>query len=281
MPFMPLMPYALRMRLLIIGGGNMGGAIVRGAIDRSVLAAADIGVVEIDAERRMTFERLGSLASDNLRSVAGSTDPSTQIVLAVKPQVFPAVAQSLHDAQLTGSRIFISIMAGIECGRIHQALGPGARIVRCMPNTPCQIGRGMTAIALGMGASEGDERLARQVFDALGETVMLEESLLNAVTAVSGSGPAYIYLMAEAMQQAAEAVGIPSDIAKLLVTRTIAGAAAMLLQRGHDAATLRHAVTSPAGTTAAALRVFDEHDLQQIVIDAVRAARDRGIELNG
>lgn len=269
------------MRLLLIGGGNMGGAIVRGILAQRVLSPLDVGVIEIDAAKRQEFERLGSVVMSDVESARHHVTSSTQIMLAVKPQVFANVAQLLHDTQLAGSRVFISIMAGLASGKIHHALGPGARVVRCMPNTPCQIGKGMTAIALGVGARDGDEDLARTIFDSLGKTVVLDEADMHAVTAVSASGPAYVFLMAEAMQKAAEAVELPRDVARLLVTQMMTGATGMLDQPNADAIALRNAVTSPRGTTEAALKVFEREQFERIVIEAVRAARDRGIELNG
>ncbi len=270
------------MRLLVIGGGNMGGAIVRGVLAQRVLSPRDVGVIEIDAARRHALEQFGSAAMPDIESARERVAPSTQVMLAVKPQIFEDIARRLHEAQLVGppSRVFISIMAGLASGTIHHALGPSARIVRCMPNTPCQIGKGMTAIALGMGAREGDDDLARTIFDSLGKTVVVDESHMHAVTAVSGSGPAYVYRMAEAMQKAAELVGLPRDDARLLVTQMMAGATAMLDQPDAEASVLRSAVTSPRGTTEAALNVFEREQFERIVIDAVRAARDRGIELN-
>jgi pyrroline-5-carboxylate reductase len=270
------------MRLLLIGGGNMGGAIVRGVLARRVLAPGDVGVVEVDSSRREALQRLGCQVFPATNNVGDHITDTTQMMFAVKPQMFASVAQSLHDAQLLGSpsRVFVSIMAGLDSGKMHHVLGPGARIIRCMPNTPCQIGKGMTAIALGMGAREGDEDLARQIFDALGRTVMVEESLMHAVTAVSGSGPAYLFLMAEAMQRAAEAIDLSPEVARLLVTQTIVGAAGMLDQPNAEAAALRRAVTSPRGTTEAALTAFEQQGFERIVMEAVTAARDRGIELN-
>jgi pyrroline-5-carboxylate reductase len=138
----------------------------------------------------------------------------------------------------------------------------------------------MTAIALGMGARAGDEELARTIFDALGKTVMIDESLMHAVTAVSGSGPAYVFLLAESMQKAAELVDLPHDVARMLVKQTILGAARMMDELGPDAGALRESVTSPGGTTAAALRVYEHDGFEQMVIDSIRAARDRGVELN-
>jgi pyrroline-5-carboxylate reductase len=264
--------------LVIIGGGNMGGAIVRGMITRGVLPPEKITVIEIDRARHAAFHEHGCAVTDKIDAGMATLADIGQVMLAVKPQMFADVAAAL--APVKRPRLFISIMAGLGSGRIHHALGPAARIVRCMPNVACQIGAGMTAIALGMGAREGDEDLARQIFDALGKTVMVDESHLHAVTAVSGSGPAYVFLLAEAMQIAAEDVDLPADIARMLVMQTIAGAAHMLDESDHNAAELRESVTSRGGTTEAALRVFEQKGLQQTVIDAIRAARDRGVELN-
>lgn len=291
------------MKLVIIGGGNMGGAIVRGVIAQRVLPPREMVVVEVDAAKRAMFAEMGcgvmadagevravleerQKATDGADERADATDERekggrgnpAQVMLAVKPQMFAEVAAALTP--ITTPRVFASIMAGLESSKIHHALGPAARIVRCMPNVACQIGKGTTAISLGMGAREGDEDLARQIFDALGKTVMLDERLLHAVTAVSASGLAYVFQLAEAMQKAAEQVDLPPDIAKMLVTQTMVGAAAMLEQKGSDAAALRRSVTSPRGTTEAALRVFEKAGFEKIVIDAIRAARDRGVELN-
>lgn len=274
------------MRLLIIGGGNMGGAIVRGVIAQKVLTPRDIGVLEIDESKRaaLAAEIDCAVLADAVeaREAVGKSNGSagdrTQVLLAVKPQLFPDVARGFSP--VSKPRVFISIMAGLESSSIHHALGPQARIVRCMPNTACQIGKGMTAISLGMGASEGDELLARQIFDALGKTVMLDEQHLHAVTAVSGSGPAYVYLLAEAMQKAAAKIDLPADVARMLVTQTIVGAAGMLDQKGSDPVALRKAVTSPKGTTEAAMKVLDHAGFEKLVREAIKAARDRGIELN-
>jgi pyrroline-5-carboxylate reductase len=259
--------------LIIIGGGNMGAAVVRGALWLQALPATDIC-------RREALASLGCAVVAHVAQSAEFFEARSQVMLAIKPQAFAGVAAQLRDLQMTGDRLYISIMAGLSSSRIHQALGSGTRVVRCMPNTPCQIGKGITAIALGMGSREGDESLARLVFDAIGSTVMVDESLMNAVTAVSGSGPAYVFLFAEAMQQAAESIDLPRDVARALVTQMISGAAAMLERPGADAAAMRAAVTSPGGTTAAALKVFDERRFRQAVIEAVHAARDRGAELN-
>jgi len=258
----------------IIGGGNMGQAIVRGAIGAGVIKPARILVAEIDATRREQVGRLGCATSDDPAAAIGAE----VILLAVKPQSFPEVAGAI--APLSRPTVVISIMAGIGSGSIRGALGEAARVVRVMPNLPCQIGAGMTAIALGAGAEPGDERLTRSIFGAVGETTMVDESQMYAVTAVSGSGPAYVFLLAEAMQEAAVALGIEPATARLLVVQTIIGAGRLLGEADEDAAALRRAVTSPGGTTEAALKVMFERGLPQHIADAVTAARDRGVELD-
>jgi pyrroline-5-carboxylate reductase len=175
--------------------------------------------------------------------------------------------------------VIISIMAGLHTTRVRVAMGSNARVIRAMPNMPCQIGAGMTAIALGDGAKPGDEALAWSLFAALGRTVLLDESLMHAVTAVSGSGPAYIFALAEAMEQAGLATGLAPDVARVLVTQTILGAARMLSESDQTAAALRQAVTSPGGTTAAALQVFEQRGFNSTIVDALVAARDRGAAL--
>lgn len=260
-------------RLGIIGGGNMGGAIVRGAVRAGVLEAGGIIVAEVDAARRSEFERLGCAVTERAAEAAGDSE---QILLAVKPQMFAEVAASI--APIQGETIVISIMAGLQSAKIRQSLR-GGRIVRAMPNTPCQIGAGMTGIALGEGARPGDEAVATRLFDALGATVMIDESLMYAVTAVSASGPAYVFALAEAMQAAAERLGFDARTARTLVEQTVMGTGRLLAESGQGAAALRAAVTSPAGTTAAALGVMERREFQETMIEALTAARDRGVEL--
>lgn len=267
--FTPHMPSALG----VIGGGNMGSAIVRGALRAGVLQTDQIIIAEVDARQRDELKPLGCAVTDNPNAAARAD----QILLAVKPQVFPDVARAIGS--LPASAIVISIMAGRNTAFIRTCLGGSARIVRAMPNTPCQIGEGMTAIALGAGAQAGDEKLALQLFNALGRTVMLDESLMHAVTAVSGSGPAYVFLLAEAMQQAAVELGIAPQEARLLVSQTILGSGKLLVESERTATQLRQAVTSPGGTTSAALEVMFENELPQTISEALLAARNRGIEL--
>lgn len=273
------------MRLGVIGGGNMGRAIVRGAIEGDVLAPDDVLVVDVDPARRLDVASLGCHVAEWPGAAVewvSEAEPG-QVMLAVKPQVFPEVAQALAP-MMPARMVVISIMAGRSSAAIRAALGGKANVVRVMPNTPCMVGAGMSAIAIGAGANPEDAEFAKLLFGAIGRTIEIAESLMHAVTAVSGSGPAYVFLLAEAMERAARDIGLPSNEARLLVSQTLLGASRLLEDAeatGGTAEELRHAVTSPGGTTAAALDVMMKRGLPEIVIEAMIAARDRGRELDG
>lgn len=253
----------------------MGAAIMRGAIAAGVVGADDVLVVEPDESRRRALAALGCATSDDPASARGASI----ILLAVKPQTFPQVVASMGAP--ARSTVVISIMAGISSGAIRAALGTHARVIRAMPNTPCQIGLGMTAIAIGDGAVAGDEIEARRIFDAVGATALVDESMIDAVTAVSGSGPAYVFHLAEAMEEAARSLGFPPGDARTFVRQTIVGAAGLLARDDADPAALRSAVTSKGGTTEAAVRVLDDAHVREAVVRALTAARDRARELAG
>ena len=274
---MPTSPSSLnpsaRPLLAMIGAGNMGGAIVRGAIATGVLAPGEILVVEPDASRRSAMAALGvrALASP------GSLEGASTLLLAVKPQYFAEAAAALP--RLPAATVVISIMAGLDSTHIRSALGGEVRVVRAMPNTPCQVGAGMTAIALGAGAVPGDEALAVRLFAAIGSTEVVDEALMHAVTAVSGSGPAYLFHLAEAMEAAARSLGFSGEQARRFVTQTLLGASRLLAESADDPARLRQAVTSKGGTTEAALGVMASRGFAEIVAQALTAARDRGAAL--
>ncbi|MFK7960300.1 MAG: pyrroline-5-carboxylate reductase [Phycisphaerales bacterium] len=260
-------------RLGIVGGGNMGFAIARGVLAARILAPDEILIVEHDPARH---DRLAPL---DCPVVASTVDvlAADEILLAVKPQHFAETARRI--GRLDRSRVVISIMAGLESSAIRAHLGEAARIVRVMPNTPCQVGEGMTGIALGDGARPGDEALSRDIFGAVGRVAMVPESHMHAVTAVSGSGPAYVYLLAELMTDAARALDLEPAVARLLVEQTIIGAGRMLRESSMEAEALRRVVTTPGGTTAAAVDVMEARGLRETMVDALRAARDRGQQL--
>jgi pyrroline-5-carboxylate reductase len=197
-------------------------------------------------------------------------------MLAVKPQVFDVVAPALHAR--VDHRVVMSIMAGVGTERIGRALGD-VRVIRLMPNTPARVGKGITAICLGAGARPGDDALARSIFEAVGVVEPIDESLMNAFTAIAGSGPAYVFYLAEAMTRAGVAIGFDESTAARIVRATIAGAGALLDASDEDPGALRAAVTSKGGTTAAAIGMLDERDVMDAVVEAGRAARDRGREL--
>ncbi|TVQ53976.1 MAG: pyrroline-5-carboxylate reductase [Phycisphaerales bacterium] len=258
----------------VIGGGNMARAIIEGAIRQEVLEPESIIVAEINESRLSEMAALGCAVTRH----AGDVVDAEQIMLAIKPQVMAEVAKTI--APMPESRPVISIMAGRHSSTIRAALGEHARIVRVMPNTPCQIGAGMSVIALGEGAQPGDEALAEKLFSAIGRCLTMDESHMHAVTAVSGSGPAYLFLFAEAMEQAADQLGLPHRDGRTLVAQTLLGAARLLNESGQTADQLRQSVTSPGGTTAAAIEVMFEGELPQIVAEALLAARQRGEELD-
>jgi pyrroline-5-carboxylate reductase len=252
------------------GIGNMGMAMLEGAIRAGVVRADDVIVIEPDADKRAAAQRLGCRIADQAPN-AGS------ILLAVKPQTFPDLAKTIALARPT---LVLSIMAGRSSQSIRAALGPHARVVRLMPNTPCRIGAGMTGVARGQGATADDEAFAMRLASAVGKVLAVDEHLMHAVTAVSASGPAYIFLLSEAMEEAARTLGFTPDAARLLVRQTILGAAKLLSESPDDAAALRAAVTSKGGTTEAAIRTFEEGGFTPLVVRALTAARDRGAELD-
>ncbi|MCP3903951.1 MAG: pyrroline-5-carboxylate reductase [Planctomycetes bacterium] len=261
-------------KLGVIGGGNMGMAIARGGITAHVIQPHDLIVAELDPAKRGELAKLGGTVTDDPREAASAE----QFIIAVKPQSFAGVAETIGP--LERPTVVISIMAGLSTQHIRERLGENARMIRAMPNTPCMLGEGMTGIALGEGAQPGDEQLAWHIFEAIGRTSMLDESLMHAVTAVSGSGPAYVYFLAELMEKAAVEIGLDEATAQLLVIQTIIGAGRMLRETGADPRELRRVVTTPNGTTAAAVDVMARRQLADIWIEALTAARNRGIELD-
>ncbi len=271
---MVMLPLSMEYQLAIIGGGNMGQAILRGAISSEVVKAEQILLVDTDPQRLSEVASIGCAVTDN----AAESNKADQIMLAVKPQAFESVASVI--APLSESKIIISIMAGLSSKVLRAALGENARVVRVMPNTPCSVVAGMTAIAFGDGAEQGDEALAVSLFKSLGEIAIVDEKLMHAVTAVSGSGPAYVFMLAEQMQKAAMDLGIDQTTANLLAHQTVFGAGKMLTETGKDACDLRQAVTSPGGTTQAALELMMQRDLPQIINDAIHAAHARGVQLD-
>ncbi len=262
--------------VLLVGGGRMGGAMVRGWRERGL--APSIVLDPAPDAAALAAEGVTVVASAD--AIPPSFRPAA-LVLAVKPQVadaaLPAVAGLVRDGTVA-----LSIMAGRTIAGI-EALLPGAALVRAMPNTPAAIGRGITVACAGPGVTAAQRDLCGALLAAVGEVAWVEEEgMLDAVTAVSGSGPAYVFLLAELLERAATEQGLPPALARQLARATVAGSGALLAASAEDAAALRRAVTSPGGTTQAALAVLmEEAGWPAILSRAVVAAAQRSRELAG
>ena len=268
-------------KLGFIGGGNMAEALAHGLIAHKVLKPRDIIASDVAPERRRKLARSLKIATtdDNKQVVA----QAGAILIAVKPQTIDEVMTELA-AELGKSRgkgkLFMSIAAGVTLARLTSGLGPRARVIRVMPNAPAMVGDGMAAMVRARSATAADEKFAMRIFRAVGDAVALkDEKLLDAVTALSGSGPAYVYLFAKSMADAAVSEGIPRELAMRMALKTIRGAEHLMRESKSDVATLIRTVASPGGTTEAALRRFAEHGFSDIVAAALHAASDRSREL--
>ena len=267
-------------RLGFIGGGNMAEALARGLIENKVFRAADLVASDVAAARRSAFRRrLGvETTPDNLHVIR----QARTILLAVKPQTINDVLHEIASALKPGANrhLFLSIAAGIPIERICRFLGTRSRIIRVMPNAPAMVGQGMAALVRSKGATAADEKFALRIFRAVGDAIALrDEKLLDAVTALSGSGPAYVYLFAKSMADAAISEGIPRDLAVRMALQTLRGAEQVMRASKQDAAELIRVVASPGGTTEAALRRFAENGFSDIVARAIHAAANRSREL--
>jgi pyrroline-5-carboxylate reductase len=264
--------------IAFIGGGNMARSLVGGLVARDT-PAADIRVAEPVAALRDGLRRDFGVAVF-AEGVDAAADAATW-VLAVKPQVLRGVCESLAPLARASRPLVVSIAAGITSEQLQRWLGGDVAVVRCMPNTPALLGAGVTGLYANPQVDATGRQRAEALLAAAGETVWLtDEAKMDAVTAVSGSGPAYVFLLAEAMQAAAIAEGLPADAARTLVLQTILGAARMLTEGDADAGELRRRVTSPGGTTQAAIESFEAGGLVALVARAIDAATRRGRELS-
>jgi pyrroline-5-carboxylate reductase len=257
-----------------IGAGNMAEAIARGVIERGLMPVTRMFAADPAMPRRSVFQQMGVTTAGE---PADAVSRCTTLVLAVKPQVLPTLGDALQKLN-PEKQSLISIMAGITTAKIESLVGRPVRVVRVMPNTPLMVGKGMSGIAAGQHAREEDVAFATKLFGACGEAVRVDEAMLDAVTAVSGSGPAYVFFLAEAMQQAAEELGLGQH-AELFVRQTIAGASELLHKSPDSAADLRRKVTSPGGTTQAAISHFQKKKIREAIMQAIQAAADRSREL--
>lgn len=262
--------------ITFIGGGNMAQALIGGLIS-SGKPAADIRVSDPSADQRAAVaEHYGvDVFSDN----GPATDGADALMLAVKPQVMGQVLASLKDS-VRAETLVISVAAGVTLAQLSEGLGGHRRCIRAMPNTPALYGAGITGMVADEGVEANDRELAATILGAAGKVVWVEdESLMDVVTAISGSGPAYFFRFVELLTLAGTRAGLDEADAAALARQTAFGAGTMLTQSDIDAAELRRRVTSPGGTTAAALDSFQANDLERVVEEAVQAAVRRGQEL--
>jgi pyrroline-5-carboxylate reductase len=261
-----------------IGAGNMATALIEGLLANGT-SPATLWASDTSAERLSTLSARGiATTADNAQLVSHCTI----VVLAVKPQVMADVVKAIAPALQQHDCLIISIAAGITIGSLQQWTHPQQRIVRCMPNTPALVGLGATGLCGNETVSESDRAVTTAIMDAVGVSCWLaDEKQLDAVTALSGSGPAYFFLMIEAMQQAGMALGLDEAVTRTLCLQTALGAATLAESSDVDVVELRRRVTSPGGTTEAAIRQFESGGLRELVLQAMQRAADRSRELAG
>jgi pyrroline-5-carboxylate reductase len=260
-----------------IGSGQMAIALVSGMLRGGVAQAGEIAASDAADSARETFERAtGVVPGSSNRGVAEQSDV---LVLAVKPQAMTGVLEELRP--LVGSgHLVVSIAAGVTLAALRSGLGPGCRLVRVMPNTPALIGAGAAAYCLDGSAGAADELLVRRCLESVGLALRVTEPLLDAVTGLSGSGPAYVYVMIEALSDGGVRMGLPRATATALAAQTVLGAARMVLETGQHPGVLKDQVTSPGGTTIAGLHALETGGLRGAVLDAVVAATRRSMDLS-
>lgn len=259
-------------KLQIIGGGKMGEALLAGLVGRGWAPADQLRVVEKVPDRIQAL-------TDSFPDVQVAPEPASAHghVLAVKPNDIDAACADL--ASVDSPAPILSIAAGVTIAHLEAVLPEGTPVVRCMPNTPALIGAGAAAIAPGHAAGEEALLWAEQILGAVGTVIRTDEPLLDAVTGLSGSGPAYVFLVVEALIEAGVLAGLPRPVSTTLATQTVLGAAKLLVDSGDNPETLRASVTSPGGTTAAGLRILEQRGVRAAFLDAVMAAMERSREL--
>ena len=264
------------MKIAFIGGGNMAAALIGGLIRKGVPACNLYAVDPNEDVRMRNAEQFGVRTGAGADAALAGYDA---VLLAVKPQIAKAVAEGLAP-HLAAHQVVISIMAGIRIDNLSRWLNGHTRIVRTMPNTPALIGMGATGLVASGGVDAAGRQLASDALGAVGQTVWFDdEAKIDAVTAISGTGPAYVFFVVESMIEAGVHLGLPRGTATDLVVQTLVGSAKMLRETGTHPVVLREQVTSPGGTTAAALRELEIHKVRAAFLAAMEAARDRSAEL--
>lgn len=266
----------LEEKIVFIGAGNMAEALISGILKMNLFRPEDITVTDIRRERlEYIKEKTGvKVLLSNRSAIKGAGI----VVLSIKPQVMADVTKEISGF-LDRDAVVISIAAGIRTSLLEMELGERVKVIRVMPNTPALIGQGVSAISLGRYTGDREEDLAKEIFAAVGEVVVIREELMDSVTAISGSGPAYVFLLIETLIEAGVAAGLSIEAAKTLSTQTVLGAASMAIETGEDPLILRQRVTSPGGTTEAAIHILDQRGWGTSLLAAVNEATRRSKEL--
>ncbi|HUL15724.1 MAG TPA: pyrroline-5-carboxylate reductase [Terriglobales bacterium] len=263
-------------RLAVLGAGKLGGILLRAYLKQDLFTPKRVSASVKHGERASALgKELGvSVSTDNRKAVRGADI----VLLCVKPQVVGDVLKEIAS-ELSDRTLVISVAASVPTSYIEQLLGPGVPVIRAMPNTPAAVGSGMTGICKGSHANEKHLEIARAMFDAVGRTVVVDEKNMDAVTGLSASGPAFIYIILESLAEAGVKVGLPRDISTLLAAQTMKGAASVVLETGDHPALLKDAVTTPAGCTIDGILELEEGKLRVTLIKAVVKATQRAGEL--
>ncbi len=266
----------LKERIGFIGGGKMGEALVKGVLRAKLSSAGKIIVSDVDKKRCQILEKATGIKTtqENKKVTSGSDI----IILAIKPNVMGDILEELKN-DITPKHLVVSIAAGIPLSFIESFLNKGCRAIRVMPNTPCLVGETAAGYALGKNATRGDGKLVGEILNAVGKSYLLEEKHLDAVTGLSGSGPAFVYTVIEALSDGGVKMGLPRDISTKLAAQTVLGAAKMVLETGMHIGVLRDFVTSPGGTTIAGLHALEKGGIRNALINAVEAATKKSKRL--
>jgi pyrroline-5-carboxylate reductase len=263
-------------KIAVIGAGNMGRALLQGLTGSPLGAKAEVAAYDVKPEQVRAAD--AQLAARLAPDLAGAVDGARLVIVAVKPQDIDTLLDELAP-HLPAGALVLSVAAGVPLSRLKSHLGDQARLVRSMPNIGALYGLGVTAVTRGAQATAEDLELAKTVLSTVGRVVEVREELMDAVTGLSGSGPAYVFLFIEALIEAGVAQGLGRDVARVLAGETVRGAAEIFVRDTRHPAELKDLVVSPGGTTAAALALFEAMGLRGIVIDAVAAATERSREL--
>lgn len=260
-----------------LGGGSMAEALITGLLRTGLVAPADIYISDISNQRLAELkQKLGVQKAADNQAVVKEADV---VILAVKPHVAPLVLKEAAPVAKPG-QTFISLAAGVPISLIEDCLAGTVPVIRVMPNTPCLVGEGASAVSAGTHARKENIKIAMAVFNAVGKAVEVPEALLDCVTGLSGSGPAYMYVILEGLIDGAVRLGLPADTARELAAQTMLGSAKMVLETTEHPAKLKNRVTTPGGTTAAGLYALEEGALRAVLMKAVTAATQRSREMS-